>query len=325
MTDERHLVVLTSGGDAPGMNAAIRAVVRFGHHLGYRVSGAVRGYQGLIDDNLVPLDQRSVANIIQRGGTMLKTARCAAFYEPAGRARAAHVLGAHGIDFLVVIGGDGSFRGAEKLNREHGIRVVGIPGTIDNDILGTDFTIGYDTALNTALESIDRIRDTAASHERLFLIEVMGRQTGFIALDVGIGAGAELVITSENAQSMEHICRRLSDGQSRGKTSSIVVVAEGEREGHVFEIAKELRERCGLDYRVTVLGHTQRGGAPSARDRVLASRLGAAAVDAIHAGETNVMVGEVAGKIVRVPFTEVVKGRKSPDMTRFDLVDILSL
>jgi 6-phosphofructokinase 1 len=325
MSEEKHLAVLTSGGDAPGMNAAIRAVVRFAIHLGFRCSGVIRGYQGLIDDNIIPLDLRSVANIIQRGGTMLKTARCEAFFHEDGRAKAAATLERHGIGYLVVIGGDGSFRGAWKLNQEHGIKVTGIPGTIDNDILGTDYTIGYDTALNTALESVDRIRDTAASHERLFLIEVMGRKTGFIALEVGIAAGAEMVLTSENPQSMEAVCRRLLDGQKRGKTSSIVVVGEAEREGHVFELARELRERCGMDYRVTVLGHTQRGGSPSARDRVLASRLGAAAVEAIAEGETNLMVGEVSGRIVRVPFEEVVKGRKSADMTLFNLVDILSL
>lgn len=325
MSEEKHLAVLTSGGDAPGMNAAIRAVVRFSVHMGFQCSGVVRGYQGLIDDNLIPLDLRSVANIIQRGGTMLKTARCDAFLEPEGRAQAAATLRRHGIGFLVVIGGDGSFRGAWKLNQEHGIKVTGIPGTIDNDILGTDFTIGYDTALNTALESVDRIRDTAASHERLFLIEVMGRKTGFIALEVGIAAGAEMVITSENPQTMDAVCNRLLEGQKRGKTSSIVVVGEAEREGHVFELARELRERCGLDYRVTVLGHTQRGGAPSARDRVLASRLGAAAVEAIAAGETNIMVGEVAGAMARVPFDKVIKGRKAADLSLYDLVDILSL
>jgi 6-phosphofructokinase 1 len=306
------------------MNAAIRAVVRVGVYRGFRVSGVIRGYQGLIDDDLLPLDLRGVANIIQRGGTMLKTARCEAFQSAEGRAHAAKTLERRGIDCLVVIGGDGSFRGASLLNHEHGVQVVGIPGTIDNDILGTDFTIGFDTALNTAVENIDRIRDTAASHERLFLIEVMGRQTGFIALDVGIGAGAEMVITSENPQAMDLVCRRLVQGQFRGKMSSIIIVAEGEREGHVFEVAKEIKERCGLDYRVTILGHIQRGGSPSARDRVLASRLGEGAIEAIAGGRTNVMIGEVAGKIVEVPFDDVVKGRKSPDMKLFDLVDILS-
>jgi 6-phosphofructokinase 1 len=322
---QRSLAVLTSGGDAPGMNAAIRAVVRVGVHLDFKCFGVIRGYQGLIDDDLVPLDIRSVANIIQRGGTMLKTARCEEFYSDAGRTKAAETLRRHGIEYVVVIGGDGSFRGAAKLNLEHGIQVVGIPGTIDNDILGTDFTIGYDTALNTALESIDRIRDTAASHERLFLIEVMGRKTGFIALDVGIGAGAEMVLTSENEMHIDLVCRRLNEGQGRGKTSSIVIVGESEREGHVFEIARQIKDRCGLDYRVTVLGHTQRGGAPSARDRVLASRLAFGAVQAIVDGATNIMIGEVAGKIVRVPFSEVVKGRKTVDMSLFNLVDILSI
>lgn len=318
------LAVLTSGGDAPGMNAAIRAVVRTAIHEGYRVCGVMRGYQGLVDNDMVELDLRSVANIVQRGGTMLKTARCEGFKSEAGRKLAAATLERHKIEHLVVIGGDGSFRGAAKLNEEHGVCTVGIPGTIDNDILGTDFSIGYDTAVNTALESIDRIRDTAASHERLFLIEVMGRKTGFIALDVGIAAGAELVLTSENPLTTEQICRRLEEGRSRGKTSSIVVVGESEQEGHVFDVARELREKTGLESRVSILGHTQRGGSPSARDRVLASRLGFAAVEAITSGATNIMVGEVGGQIVRVPFAEVVKGRKAVDRSLFALVDILA-
>ncbi len=322
---ERRLAVLTSGGDAPGMNAAIRAVVRMAVHLDFEVFGVIRGYQGLIDDDFLALDQRSVANIIQRGGTMLKTARSDAFMTPEGRSQAAENLRKRDINNLIVIGGDGSFRGAEKLYQEHGVHVAGIPGTIDNDILGTDFSIGFDTALNTALESIDKIRDTAASHERLFLVEVMGRKTGWIALDVGIGAGAEMVVTSENRQAMDKLCNRLIEGQARGKSSSIIVVGEGEKEGHVFEIAEEIRKRCGLDYRAAVLGHTQRGGSPSARDRVLASRLGAAAVEALADGQTSVMLGEVSGTIKRVPFEEVVKGRKMVDMKLFDLVDILSL
>ncbi len=321
---QKKLAVLTSGGDAPGMNAAIRAVVRYAIHHGFECWGVMRGYQGLLEDDMVPLDPRSVANIIQRGGTILKTARCKAFYEEEGRARAAAMLKKHGIDNLIVIGGDGSFRGAAKLNAEHGVHVIGIPGTIDNDIEGTDYTIGFDTALNTAMESIDRIRDTAASHERLFLVEVMGRKTGFIALGVGIGAGAELVLTAENPRAIEDVCQRLLRGQTRGKTSSIVVVGEADHEGHVFDIANRIREHCGLDYRVTVLGHTQRGGAPSARDRLLASRLGAGAVQAVADEETNVMIGEVAGKVVRVPFHDIAGKRKQVDDSFFELVDILS-
>lgn len=318
------LAVLTSGGDAPGMNAAIRAVVRVGIYHGFTCFGVLRGYQGLIGGEIVPLDLRSVANIIQRGGTLLKTARSAEFLEAAGRARAAENLRKHGIEYLVVIGGDGSFRGAAVLNAEHGVRVVGIPGTIDNDIYGTDYTIGFDTALNTALESIDRIRDTAASHERLFLIEVMGRKSGFLALDVGIGGGAELVLTADRETDISSVCTRLLQGQKRGKTSSIVIVGEAEKEGRVFEIARQIRERCGLDSRVTVLGHTQRGGAPSARDRVLASRLGQAAIHCILDGVSNVMVGERGGQIVRLPFAQVVSRKKPPDETLFELVDILA-
>ncbi len=320
----KNLAVLTSGGDAPGMNAAIRAVVRVGIHHGFGVYGVMRGFQGLLDNELVPLDLRSVANIIQRGGTILKTARSKAFYEEPGRARAAEVLRARDISHLVVIGGDGSFRGAAKLNAEHGICVIGIPGTIDNDIAGTDYSVGFDTALNTALEAIDRIRDTAASHERLFLIEVMGRRTGHLALDVGIAAGAEQVLVHENPLSMDDICTRLQQGQLRGKTSSILIVGEAEKEGIAVDIANQIRERSGLDYRVTILGHTQRGGSPSARDRVLASKLGAGAVEAALDGETNVMIGEQGGRIVRVPFAQVVGGRKQIDMKLFELVDILS-
>lgn len=322
---QKKLGILTSGGDAPGMNAAIRAVVRYGIYHNFEVFGIERGYQGLLDDDVLPLDLRSVANIIQRGGTMLKTARCQAFFEAEGRATAAETLRRHAIEHLVIIGGDGSFRGAAKLSEEQGIRTVGIPGTIDNDILGTDYTIGFDTALNTALESIDRIRDTAASHERLFIIEVMGRKTGFIALEVGIGAGAEIILTAENPRAMDDVCHRLLEGQKRGKGSSIVVVGEAEKEGHVFDIANRIRETCGLDYRVTVLGHIQRGGSPSARDRVLGSRLGAAAVEAIVDGASEIMVGQIHDRIVRVPFPEVVSGRKQVDPALFDLIDILSL
>ena len=321
----KKLAVLTSGGDAPGMNAAVRAVVRMGIHLGYECHGVLRGYQGLIDDDLVPLQRRSVANIIQRGGTILKTARCEAFREEAGRARAAETLGRHGIEDLIVIGGDGSFHGAWKLNAEHGTRVVGIPGTIDNDIPGTEYCIGFDSAINTALMSIDRIRDTAASHDRLFIVEVMGRRTGFIALNVGIGAGAEVVVTEDNPRAVHEVCDHLVEGQRRGKTSSIVVVGEAEKEGRVFEVARHIKETCGLDYKVTILGHTQRGGSPSARDRLLASRLGAAAVQALNEGITNVMLGEACGAVVRVPFGEVVGQRKQVDPALFELVDVLSM
>jgi 6-phosphofructokinase 1 len=322
---EKKVAVLTSGGDAPGMNAAIRAVVRTSIHFGFSCHGVMRGYQGLIEDELIDLDLRSVANIIQRGGTMLKTAQCRACHKGEGRPPAAATLRRHDISGLIVIGGDGSFRGAEKLSVEHDIQVAGIPGTIDNDIFGTDYTIGFDTALNTALESIDRIRDTAASHERLFLVEVMGRRSGFIALAVGIAAGAELVLTHDFELNIGEVCDRLLVGRQRGKTSSIVIVGEAEKEGAVVDIARQIRDRCGLDYKVTILGHTQRGGTPSARDRLLASKLGSAAVRAIVDGANQVMLGEVGGETLRVPFKTVTGSKKQIDKTLFELVDILSM
>lgn len=316
--------VLTSGGDAPGMNACLRALVRKGIFEGLSVMGIERGFHGLIDGEAYPMLMGSVSNIIQRGGTILRTARCEEFFKKSGRAKAARFLRNSSIDGLVVIGGGGSFRGAHELYQEHRIPVIGIPGTIDNDVYGTDYSIGYDTAVNIALEAIDRIRDTAASHERLFFVEVMGRDTGFIALEVGVGGGAETILLPETRTDLKKMCDRISRGIARGKTSSIIVVAEGDDAGNAFEIARKVKGLIGMDFRVCVLGHVQRGGSPTSRDRVLGSRLGAAAVDALIAGETDKMVGEVKGKIVLTAFRDTWR-KKGIDMGLSRLADILSL
>jgi 6-phosphofructokinase 1 len=299
----RRIGVLTSGGDAPGMNAAIRAVVRHALGRGCEVVGIRRGYAGLLGHELEPLTRAGVANIIQRGGTILGTSRCEDFLEAPGRTRAASVLRGSGVEGLVVIGGDGTFHGASLLAEEHGVRIAGVPASIDNDVSGTDYTIGFDTAVNTALDGIDRIRDTAASLDRLFLVEVMGRTSGEIALAVGIAGGAEDVLLPEWPADLEAVAAEVRRSWERGKHSSIIVVAESGAAGHTFQVAERVRALTGLEPRVCVFGHIQRGGTPTARDRILASRLGAAAVDAIDAGG-GTMVGEVGGRIVRVPLRE---------------------
>jgi len=299
----RRIGVLTSGGDAPGMNAAIRAVVRHGLGRELEIVGIRRGYAGLLAGELQPLTRAGVANIIQRGGTVLGTSRSPQFHEAPGRARAAAVLRGAGIEGLVVIGGDGTFHGATLLAEEHGVRIAGVPGTIDNDVCGTDVTIGFDTAVNTALEAIDRIRDTAASHERLFLVEVMGRTCGDIALGVGVAGGAEDVLIPEVPTDLEKLSRELRHSWERGKRSSIIVVAEHGSEGHVFKVAERIRELTGLEPRVCVFGHIQRGGTPTARDRILASRLGAASIDVLLDGG-GMVAGEVGGSVVRIPLHE---------------------
>jgi 6-phosphofructokinase 1 len=295
----RRIGILTSGGDAPGMNAAIRAAAR--HALGLRleVVGIRRGYAGLLAGELQPLSRAGVANIIQRGGTILGTSRCDEFHGPAGRARAAAILRGAGIDGVVVIGGEGTFAGATLLAEEHGVAVAGVPGTIDNDVYGTDFTIGFDTAINTALEAIDRIRDTAASNERLFLVEVMGRTSGDIALGVGVAGGAEDVLIPEVSADVETVAREIKQSWERGKRSSIIVVAEHGEEGYVLRVAERVRELAGLEPRACVLGHVQRGGTPTARDRILGSRLGAAAIDILLDGG-GMMAAEVCGQVSRV-------------------------
>jgi 6-phosphofructokinase 1 len=321
----RHIAVLTSGGDAPGMNAAIRAVIRTGIFEGLETSVVYRGYQGLIEGEIEQVGARSVANIIQRGGTILRTARSAEFMEPAGRERAARSLRDHEIDGLVVIGGDGSFRGASLLHEEHGISVVGIPGTIDNDIYGTDVTVGFNTALNVALDAIDRLRDTAASHERMFLVEVMGRQSGHIALNVGVGGGAEAILIPETRMGAEEVAELVIRAQERGKTSSIVVVAEGSYPGGALALAEQIRQRCGYEVRTSILGHTQRGGSPTTRDRVLASRLGYIAVLGLIQGKSGVMVGVDKRGTVFVPLKDVWEKQKELDWQLFEIAKVLAI
>ena len=323
----KKIAVLTSGGDAPGMNAAIRAVVRACAYHKLECVGIFRGYEGLIEGDFKDLDARSVKNIINRGGTFLKSARSKGFYTKEGRQRAYDNLKKANIDALVTIGGDGTFAGAVVFNEEHNFPIVGIPGTIDNDINGTDFTIGYDTALNTVVEAIDKIRDTANSHNRLFLVEVMGRDAGDIALNAGIGAGAEEILIPEQNMGKERLIASLKRSKKTGKTSSIVVVSEGDQIGkNIFGLATYIEERLeGYEVRVTVLGHVQRGGSPSCRDRVLASRMGVGAVDALLNKERNVMIGIHQNKIISVPFTEALIGDNKLDMDLIRVADITSL
>jgi len=320
----KRIGVLTSGGDAPGMNACLRAVVRMALYNDLDVMGIRRGYAGLIAGELFPMTMRSVSNIIQRGGTILETARSQEFTTKEGRKMAALKLGEANVEGLIVIGGDGSFRGAHDLFVEWYTPVIGVPATIDNDIYGSDYTIGYDTAVNTALESIDRIRDTAAAHERIFLVEVMGRKAGFIALEVGIGGGAEEILIPEIKTDLPAICKRLTEGRKKGKTSAIVVVAEGDEAGGAFQIAQEIKSSIGVGFRVVVLGHIQRGGRPTARDRVLASRLGAAAVEALIKGEKDKMVGEINGRVVLTPLSESWEKKKRLDEGLYNLASILA-
>ncbi len=325
MSKVKRIGVLTSGGDAPGMNACIRAVVRTAVYHGIEVVGIMRGYAGLIKGEIVEMDASSVSNIIQRGGTILKTARSEEFKTKEGLAKAAENLSRWDVDGLVTIGGDGTYRGASDLSKDWGIAVVGVPGTIDNDICGTDFTIGYDTATNIALDAVDRIRDTATSHERIFFIEVMGRESGFIALDVGIAGGAEAIMIPELPTDIDRMGEILIEGRARGKTSSIVIIAEGDDAGGAYAIAEKVKERTGLEYRVTVLGHIQRGGSPTVQDRILASKLGAGAVKALKEGISNVMVGEVHGEVELIPLETIWTQRKEVDMSLYKLAEMLSI
>lgn len=323
----KKIVVLTSGGDAPGMNAAIRAVVRTGCSLGLEVYGSMAGFQGLVAEKLVRLEPESVGNCIQHGGTILKTDRCLAFYERPVRDRARAFLKAQSIDGLVVIGGNGTFQGAALLSREGDIAVTGIPGTIDNDIPGTDYTIGYDTARNTALQAIDKIRDTASSHDRNFLVEVMGHHSGFLAVDVGIAGGAEVIVIPEFELSITRIAEKIAHSRHRrSKQSSIIVVAEGEQPGRSLKIADALSKVSDMPYRVCILGHTQRGGSPTTQDRLLASQMGYHAVKALSGGKTHCMTAMVDGRLALVPFpapdqpTRTVK-----DTELIELNDILCI
>lgn len=321
----RHIGVLTSGGDAPGMNAAIRAVVRTAHYHGLAVSGILEGYEGLVRDDIQPMGIRDVSNIIQRGGTILRSARSQAFMAAEGRSAAMANLGHRGIDGLVVIGGDGTFRGAMAFAAEHGVPIMGISGTIDNDLGGTDTTIGFDTATNTAMEMVDRIRDTASSHDRLFFVEVMGRTSGAIAMQCGIAAGAEFVMVPEFRQGIDELIRVLERG-AKSKSSVIVIVAEGDEEGGAYEVARKVKARFAhYDTRVSILGHVQRGGNPTVADRLLASRSGVLAVEALVEGKAGLMVGEVNGRMVMTPFEEVVAGHEPLDHDLLRILDVLSI
>jgi len=317
--------VLTSGGDSPGMNAAIRAVVRTGLYNGLEVYGIMRGYQGMIDDDIMQMESKSVANIIQRGGTILKTARCKEFFEYEGRKKAYDNLKKRGIDGLVIIGGDGSFRGAKKFHEEFDIPSAGLPGTIDRDIVGTDFTIGFDTAVNTAVEAIDKIRDTADAHDRLFIIEVMGRDAGFIALHSGIATGAENILIPERKTDIEEVIKSLQEKEKRKKLVNLIVVAEGDDFGGAEGVNKVIKERMPeLETRVCVLGHIQRGGSPSCLDRLVASRMGYHAVECLLEGNFNMMIGIKENRINYTPFEKASKMKTRVSEEWMRIVKILS-
>ena len=323
MAEVKCIGVLTSGGDAPGMNAAIRAITRSAIANGIAVKGIYRGYKGLISDEIEDFKTQNVSNIIQRGGTILKTARSEEFKTPEGMQRANEVLIQHGIDSLVVIGGDGSLTGARSFAQKYNYPIVGLPGTIDNDLFGTDTTIGYDTALNTIVECVDKIRDTASSHERLFFIEVMGRDAGFLALNGAIASGAEAAIIPEISLRKDQLSEMIEMGFRKTKNSSIVIVAESEVTGGAMGVAERVkREYPQFDVRVSILGHLQRGGSPSAQDRILATRMGVAAVETLMEDQRNVMIGIQNHELVIVPFVKAIKNDKPIDP---DLLSVLKL
>jgi 6-phosphofructokinase 1 len=317
----KRLAVLTSGGDAPGMNAAIRAAVRKALHAGLEVWGVEYGYNGLLKGHMKPMEYQDVGNILQRGGTVLKTARSTQFPTPEGQELAMRELERRGIEGLVVIGGDGSFRGAQLLGKK-GIAIAGVPGTIDNDIYGTDYTIGFDTAVNTVLDAINKIRDTASSHKRIVIIEVMGRDSGWIALSSGLAGGAEFVIVPEIPHDLDFVSDKIIRGMNQGKEHSIVVVAEGA--AHGFDVGERLRISTGYDTRVTVLGHIQRGGSPTAFDRILATRLGASAVDVLLSGTSNVMVGLTGNQVSVQSLDDVIGHKRGLDVGLYELEAILA-
>lgn len=332
------IAVLTSGGDAPGMNAAVRAVVRKGIYEGVEVIGVQRGYAGVIDGDFVELDSSSVSDIIYRGGTFLRSARCDEFRTKEGREKAAQQLRKEGVEGLVVIGGDGSFTGAMLLNQETGIKTIGVPATIDNDIDCTDDAIGYDTAMNTIIDAINKIRDTASSHERAFVIEAMGRHAGFLTLAAGLAGGAESILVPEVKFDLDEVCEKIQKDYEQGKIHSIILVAEGVEAfcgtfetnrdlncSNAFVLGQEVNERTGFETRVTILGHLQRGGTPTGRDRLLASRLGAAAVDELLAGNSNKMVGLIHNHVEVYPIKEAIEGNKEFDMELYELANILSM
>tara|TARA_S200000501_G_scaffold324560_1_gene321878 strand:+ start:527 stop:1513 length:987 start_codon:yes stop_codon:yes gene_type:complete len=323
----KRIGVLTSGGDAPGMNAAVRAVVRTAAFYNLECIAIYKGYQGLIDDDTKPMNPRRVNNIINRGGTILKSARCLDFISPEGRKKAYGTIIKYKIEALVVIGGDGSFTGAMIFQSEFNIPVIGIPGTIDNDIFGTSHTIGYDTALNTVIDAIDKIRDTAISHNRLFFVEVMGRDAGHIALNTGIGAGAEEILIPEENMGLERLLESLDRSEKSGKSSSIVVIAEGGKSGkNVFEIAEYVEKNMPhYEVRVSVLGHIQRGGRPSCFDRVLASRMGVYTIESLLKGKSNVMVGLNKDQMILTPLNRAIKGKSEINKNLIRVSDILSI
>ncbi len=317
--------VFTSGGDAPGMNAAIRAVVRSALYHNLEVVGIYRGYAGMIEGSFVKMNSHSVSNIIQRGGTILKTARSEAFRTKEGRQKAYENLVENNIDALVAIGGDGTFSGAHIFFKEYGIPIIGIPGTIDNDLYGTDYTIGFDTAINTAIDAIDKIRDTADSHDRLFFVEVMGRDAGMIALRSGIAGGAEAILVPEWRTDIDQLIEILEKGWQKHKSSSIVVVAEGDQSGGAFQVAQKVKERFNhYDTRVSILGHIQRGGNPSCNDRVLASRMGVSAVDALVKGKSDSMVGIIHNEVCFTPLEKAIKYHQGINKDYMKMIEILS-
>ncbi len=325
MTQIKNIGVYTSGGDAPGMNAAIRAVVRTALYHNLQVTGIRRGYEGMINGEYEPMNRKSVSNIIQRGGTILKSARSEEFRTPEGRKLAYFQLKKNKVDALVAIGGDGTFTGAKALCEEYDIPVIGLPGTIDNDLYGTDFTIGYDTAINTVINAVDKIRDTAESHDRLFIVEVMGRDSGLIAMRTGVASGAEIVLIPESKNDLPKLLERLENGR-KDKSSRIVIVAEGEHEGGAFHIGNIVKEKFPhIDTRVSILGHIQRGGRPTCMDRVLASQVGYAAVEALLEGHKSEMVGIVNGKICYTSFDDAINKHPHVDTSLIKVVDILSL
>ncbi len=321
----KNIGVFTSGGDAPGMNACVRAVVRTGLSLGLNVYGIRYGYNGMITGDISPMQSYSVSNILQKGGTILKSARSEEFMTEEGRKKAYDQLKKHNIDGLVAIGGDGTFTGANIFYEEHGIPTVGAPGTIDNDLYGSDYTIGFDTAVNTALEAVDKIRDTANSHDRVFFIEVMGRHSGHIAVQSGIGGGAELVMVPETSTTIQDVIDTLNKGRDKEKTSAIVIVAEGDEQGNAHEIANKVMEKLPkLDIRVSTLGHLQRGGSPTSHDRILASRLGLAAVEGLIDGKSNVMAGIIDNEVVYTSFKLAISKSKPIDSELMRLVEVMN-
>lgn len=325
MANIKCIGVLTSGGDAPGMNAAIRAVTRAAIYNNIAVKGIMRGYRGLIYDEIVPFQSNSVSNIIQQGGTILKTARCMEFTTPEGRKTAYEAMQREGMDALVVIGGDGSLTGAHIFAQEFNIPIVGLPGTIDNDLNGTDMTIGYDTALNTIMDAVDKIRDTASSHERLFFIEVMGRECGYLALNGAIATGAEAAIIPEKTYEGDQLEELINNGFRKSKNSSLVLVTEGDITGGAMAMAERVKQEYPqYDVRVTILGHVQRGGSPTAYDRILASRMGAAAIDTLLDDQRNVMIGIQNDKIVNIPFSKAIKKNRPVNEDLITTLRILS-